>query len=314
MSVAASAYYVDQDQEKRRKRSLWISIYLHVAILLLALFPFMLETPPFDVDRQQSVVIEFTNDNASSKKAAYKLETGPPAEAKQESRKAQPKVQQVETKPIETKVESPTRPVEDIKIPVLTDPNSNDLPTEPVLEDPKEEVEEPVEEVQKAQEPVEEPADKPVDVPNNDMPNLEDLIFGEEESGGEDPNTTEGDAKKSGGGGFDPYSQDESWGSSPYGSGDSGTEVLGEGIFGRKVIYRADVAKMSKTNGKIVVKICVNREGNVTASEFIKAGSSINDPAQIAKAEEIAARYRFEKDYSAPAEQCGKLTFVFTVK
>lgn len=313
MSVA-TAYYVDQDQEKRRKRSFWFSVYVHVAILLLALFPFMIETPPFDVDRQQSIVIEFTNDNASSKKAAYKLEAGPPAEAKQESRKAQPKVQQVETKPVETKVENPTKPVEDIKIPVLTDPNSSDLPTEPVFEEPKEEEKEPVEEVQKKTEPVEKPAEKPVDVPNNSMPNLEDLIFGEEENGGDDPNQTEGDAKKSGGGGFDPYSQDESWGNSPWGSGDSGTEVLGEGIFGRKVIYRADVAKMSQKSGSIVVKICVNRQGNVTTSEYIRQGSTITESAQIRRAEEIAARYRFEADYSAPVEQCGKLTFVFKVK
>jgi len=312
MSVS-SAYYIDQNQEKRRKRSFWISVYLHIVILLLALFPFMLETPPFDVDRQQSVVIEFTNDNASSKQAAYKLEAGPPAEAQQESRKVQPKVEQVETKPVETRIENPTRPVEDISVPVLTDPNSNDLPTEPVFEEPKEEVKEPVEEVKKA-EPVKEPAEKAVEAPVSSMPNLEDLIFGEEETGGNDPNKTEGDAKKSGGGGFDPYSQDESWGSSPYGTGDSGTEVLGEGIFGRKVTHRADVAKMSKTNGSIVVKICVNREGNVVRSEFVRQGSSITDPAQVRKAEDIAARYRFEKDYSAPAEQCGKLTFIFKVK
>jgi len=313
MSFAAQ-YDIDQYQERRRKRSFWISVYIHVVILLLALFPFMIETPPFDVDRQESIVIEFTNDNASSKKAAYKLETGPPAEAKQESRKAQPKVQEVEQKPVETKVENPTKPVEDIKIPVLTDPNSQDLPTEPAEEEPQEVEEEPVEEVKQETPPVEQPAEEAVDAPNNEMPNLEDLIFGEEENGGDDPNQTEGDAKKSGGGGFDPYSQDESWGNSPWGSGDSGTEVLGEGIFGRKVTHRADVAKMSQTSGSIAVKICVNRQGNVTESSYMKAGSTISDPVQIRRAEEIAARYKFEPDFSAPASQCGKLTFVFKVK
>lgn len=310
MSVV-SAYYVDKDQEKRRKRAFWISLYIHIAILLLALFPFMLETPPFDVDRQQSVVIEFTNDRASSKKAAYKLEAGPKAEAKQESRKAQPKVQKVETKPVETKVENPTKPVEDISIPVLTNPNENDLPTEPIEEEPKEEEKEPVEEVQKAQEPVEEPAEKAVDAPQESMPNLEDLIFGEEEGTGDDPNQTEGDAPKSGDGGFDPYSQDESWGSNPYGAGDSGFEVLGEGIFGRKVIKRAKVAKMAEQNGTIVVKICINREGNVIEVSYISQGSTISDMAQIRRAESIAARYVYEADYSAPSSQCGKLTFEF---
>jgi hypothetical protein len=313
MSVA-SIYQVDKNQEVRRKRSFWVSLYLHIAILLLALFPFMIETPPFDVDRQQSVVIEFTNDAASSKQAAYKLESGPPAEAKQESRKAQPKVVPVESKPVETKVEQPKRPVEDIKIPVMTDPNSSDMPVEPDFEEPEPVEEEPVEVVKTPTKPAEKPTEKPVDAPEKSMPNLEDLIFGEEESGGSDPNKTEGDAKKSGGGGFDPYSQDQSDGSSPWGSGDVGTEVLGEGIFGRKVIKRADVAKMSKTTGTIAIKVCVNREGLVTEAVYLKEGSSITDPAQIRKAEDIAAQYRFEKDFSAPAKQCGKLTFKFTIK
>ena len=311
MSVA-SIYQVDQNQEVRRKRSFWISLYLHIAILLLALFPFMIETPPFDVDRQQSVVIEFTNDAASSKQAAYKLESGPPAEAKQESQKAQPKVTPVETKPIETKVEQPQRPVEDIKIPVMTDPNSSDMPVEPDFEEPQPVEEEPVEVVKTPTKPAEKPAEEPVEAPSESKVNLEDLIFGEEESGGSDPNKTEGDAKKSGGGGFDPYSQDESEGSSPWGSG-NGTEVLGEGIFGRKVIYRADVAKMSEMNGSIAIKICVNRQGLVTQAVYLREGSSITAPAQVRRAEEIAARYKFEPDHTAPANQCGKLTFIFKV-
>src|SRR5690606_12518522 len=85
---------------------------------------------------------------------------------------------------------------------------------------------------------------------------------------------------------FDPYSQDKSWGDFPWGSQNSGTEVLGEGIYGRKVTHRADVAKMGKLSGSIAISICVNRQGNVIEAKYLPQGSTITDPVEVRRAEE----------------------------
>jgi len=101
------------------------------------------------------------------------------------------------------------------------------------------------------------------------------------------------------------------------GKTDSGTKVgdfPGDGLFNRKVIYRADVKKVTKEEGKIVIDLCVNRDGRVVYSKFNKGASTIKTMSVIRKAMDIAQQYRFEKDYTAPDKQCGKLTFIFEIE
>lgn len=108
------------------------------------------------------------------------------------------------------------------------------------------------------------------------------------------------------------------------GEGDEGEHITGEelgkmnfdgdGVFGRKVIYRADVKKITEREGSVVINLCVDRKGHVTHVAFNKENSSIHDARYVKKAMEVAADYRFEKDYSAPASQCGKLTFTFHIE
>ena len=105
------------------------------------------------------------------------------------------------------------------------------------------------------------------------------------------------------------------------GEGDEGDHITGkelgemdfegDGIFGRKVIYRADVKSITEREGKVVVNLCVNREGLVTHVAWNKENSTITDTEYVKKAMEVAALYRFQKDYSAPSSQCGKLSFIF---
>ena len=108
------------------------------------------------------------------------------------------------------------------------------------------------------------------------------------------------------------------------GEGDAGKEITGkelgemdfdgEGIFGRKVIYRADVKKITEREGTVVVNLCVDRMGLVTHVAWNKESSTITDPEYIRRAMDVASDYLFEKDYSAPATQCGKLTFIFHIE
>jgi hypothetical protein len=107
------------------------------------------------------------------------------------------------------------------------------------------------------------------------------------------------------------------------GEGDEGVHISGkelgemdfdgEGVFGRKVIHRADVKKITEKEGKVVINLCINREGMVTHVAFNRDQSTIMDSEYVRKAMDVASDYKFEKDYTAPDAQCGKLTFIFHI-
>ena len=108
------------------------------------------------------------------------------------------------------------------------------------------------------------------------------------------------------------------------GEGDKGEKITGkalgsmdfegEGIFGRKVIFRADVKKITEKEGRVVINLCINRLGIVTHVAFNKESSSIYETDYVKKAMDVASDYLFEKDYSAPESQCGKLSFIFKIE
>lgn len=108
------------------------------------------------------------------------------------------------------------------------------------------------------------------------------------------------------------------------GEGDEGVHITGkelgemdfegDGVFGRKVIYRADVKKITEREGSVVINLCIDRLGRVTHAAFNKESSSIDEPEYVKRAMEVASDYKFEKDYTAPITQCGKLTFTFHIE
>ncbi len=96
------------------------------------------------------------------------------------------------------------------------------------------------------------------------------------------------------------------------GSKYEGMDLSGSGILTRKVIYRASLENIIRQNGTFVVNICVNRSGNVTGAKYNPEGSTITEPNLVRKAMDAATKYKFERDATAPAQQCGRMTFVIT--
>lgn len=97
-------------------------------------------------------------------------------------------------------------------------------------------------------------------------------------------------------------------------SGNGGDDFDGNGLLTRKVIKRANVTGIIRQTGKIVINLCVNREGKVIFAEADPYKSTINDQALLQKAENTAARYRYEKDYTVAERQCGKLSFILKIE
>ncbi|MDG1434424.1 MAG: hypothetical protein P8Q41_10460 [Saprospiraceae bacterium] len=98
------------------------------------------------------------------------------------------------------------------------------------------------------------------------------------------------------------------------GNADSGSdfgENVGSGIFNRKVTYRADVKKITRLSGIIVVELCINQRGQVVYAKPDTNASTIKNFAVVRKAVDLTTKYKFARDYSAPKKQCGKMTYVF---
>ncbi len=122
----------------------------------------------------------------------------------------------------------------------------------------------------------------------------------------------------------DHNSQEHENSSTDEGEGNQGDNITGkslgekdfggDGIFGRKVIYRAPIANAAVENGVIAVNVCINRMGYITHAIIYNDKTTIKDKDLLHQALEIASDYRFEKDFTAPDIQCGRLTFIFKIK
>lgn len=80
-------------------------------------------------------------------------------------------------------------------------------------------------------------------------------------------------------------------------------------IFKRKVISRNLNSLNITENGTTILKVCINQGGDVTMVELLE--TSLKNEKNIKETIKSAADYKYEADYSAPCEQCGKLTFSF---
>ncbi len=85
----------------------------------------------------------------------------------------------------------------------------------------------------------------------------------------------------------------------------------GDGVWGRKIIYRdlSVVAKGINVTGRVVTKVCINRAGIVTLAEINFKETTIKDKETLRKYLQAARTYKFQPDLKAAKEQCGKLSF-----
>jgi hypothetical protein len=86
------------------------------------------------------------------------------------------------------------------------------------------------------------------------------------------------------------------------------------GFLDRKLVRRANVESLAVKEGRVSFFICVDRSGMVISTKYDLAGSTLKDPAFVAKAEACASTYIFARDDDAPEKQCGKLSFIFKIK
>jgi len=302
-------------EKKNQRKGMTFSFAFNTIIVLLALYPFLTQETP-EPEETQFVEIQFTDFKSSSKKSAegdMREENAP--EKKVEEAVEEKVVEETAPEPVveETKPEPEVKPEPTPqRAPVVTT-NKPNPPVRTSPEKPKEKMKVPPIRNKK---PVVKPRPDPkprVPTKTKTKTKKETSNSKKKETGKTSSKKQDGKEAKSNSGGGEKA---ENGTDATSGKTDSGTSVgdfPGDGLFNRKVIYRADVKKVTSEEGKIVIDLCVNRDGRVVYSKFNKAASSIKTTSVIRKALDVAQQYRFEKDYTAPDKQCGKLTFIFEI-
>jgi len=327
------------EREHKRKSSLYTMIF-HVVLLILALF----STCEYKkaVDSQYAVAINFEEivpPKLEEMTGATNSNKGREAEGKERKKADRPaEIKDDQTKTVETK-----RP--EIKLPKPT-PTPPAPTTEPVISetilDEESDVVAAEEEIEIDDLAMEEIPEIPVEAPptHNEAPAEEPAkesvksrigkildVFktgGSSDNGNPSGEPSARDGKEDGTGegnsgtgrGNDSSGND---GDSGVGTGGSGTgkyDSSGNGIFGRRVIKRnvneiLRVQFENQENKKIVAKVCINRQGNVSFSELLFAESTAKIPA--GKEKDVLKGiygYKYEAEPDAPYEECGKLTIV----
>lgn len=270
-------------ETKHEKKSMAITIVLHVILLLLLLlFGFTYLDPPLE----KGIAVNFGTS-----------QTG--------SGDVQP-TKPVESAPVENTT-PPTPPEPTEETPTITEEVATQETEEaPVIEEKKEE--QPAPEVE---EPVEKPAEEPAPEPQPDKETseaLENLINGPEQTGQE--NQGEGNDQQGGDNGDPNGSLDAD---SYYGSGKG---LDGDGNYrlgGRKALNKQTFVQDCNQSGIVVVRIEVDRQGNVIKAVPGVKGTTNSDPCLTEPAKRAAMTTKFNPDSNAPIKQVGTIIYEFKI-
>lgn len=93
--------------------------------------------------------------------------------------------------------------------------------------------------------------------------------------------------------------------------GTPGNGGAGYSLSGRSASALPQPRYDSQKEGKIIVKIWVNRQGTVTKAEAPQQGSTISEAGMVALAKQAALKAKFTADENATELQVGTITYVF---
>ncbi len=114
--------------------------------------------------------------------------------------------------------------------------------------------------------------------------------------GSEGDDNRAGDKGQPGG---DPYA------ATYYGAPGSGSGTGGYGLGGRSLVSNGKVQQDCNQEGRVVVKIVVDRNGKVISAEPGQRGTTNNDPCLMEPARRTAFMHRWNTDSNAPSQQIG---------
>ncbi len=130
---------------------------------------------------------------------------------------------------------------------------------------------------------------------------LDEMMGGLNTSDGTDKGSEGDDAQAGDKGdeGGDPYA------TSYYGTPGAGSGTGGYGLRGRSLVSQGKVQQECNQEGRVVVKIVVDRNGKVVSATPGVKGTTNNDPCLLDPARKTAFLHKWNLDSKAPSEQVG---------
>nr|MBS0038018.1 energy transducer TonB [Saprospiraceae bacterium] len=92
----------------------------------------------------------------------------------------------------------------------------------------------------------------------------------------------------------------------------TGSGMVGGGLGNRGVLFEPSIRDNSQKTGKVVVRVCVDSNGEVVSAEYTQRGSTTTDGYLRSKAIESAQRFKFSQ--SDVDRQCGTITIDFRLQ
>ncbi len=265
---------MEEENKKYKNRALIGTIVFH-AVLVLCIVLFGLTTPlPLPEEEGVLVSLGFSEQGMGDRQP---LTSSPPPPQPQPSRSSEA-AEDVATQSTEESVAIPDTPRDREQPRETTRPEERPRPQETVQEQPQ-------------------PEPEPQVNPNALFP-------------GRDRQTTTSQNQGDTG---EPGNQGQSDGST------DGTATTGGGqgdgpsfsLAGRSANHLPKPDYTSQTQGRVVVSITVNRQGQVTRARAGERGSTTTDRVLWAAAEAAAMKARFDVKNDAPHEQIGTITYNF---
>ncbi len=92
----------------------------------------------------------------------------------------------------------------------------------------------------------------------------------------------------------------------------TGSGRIGGGLSNRGVLFEPKINDNSQKTGKVVIKVCVDKNGKISEAKFTQRGSTTTDNYLVGVATKAAKQYQFTA--SDIETQCGNITIEFKVK
>ncbi len=314
-----------QLEQEHKEKSAKISIIIHLLILLIAWLLVLPRSPKTPEKEDFAVTVEFIDFKESSLSKLAHDDSGRSRPKQEQVKKVEPvKVEKIEEK-VTPPVEIPKpEPVIEPQVidPIVSEILQEDSELEAIeeeleVEDPEPELIEPepelepmedVVEAEEIEEVVEEVEEEPTAPVSEEASESEDAPSNPSSLDGEEGGTGKAD-EGDGAGASSGNDGDEGMGDEGAGTGEY--DGSGNGVFGRKVIYRNidEAMKSAVESGKVEAKICIDRAGKPTYVEIDEYKSTITDSKTLKGFLKALYGYRYQKDMSAPEEQCGRFAF-----
>ncbi len=315
----------DTNANKADRRKGWVTSFaVHAVLLLLALLPFMeFQVPP---PGQQGVLVSFgapdmgSGDDRPDTQQEEEVEPEPPAEEQVEEVVEEEQVEEVveETAPPTEPQVSEPEPQPDIPEEVVTqeDPNVVAMKKKREEEEAKKKLEEAAEKKKLEEERMKAEAEAEAKRKAEAEAKAKAEAEAKKKAEYEAAKKQFGDSFGEGKGKTDkPGNQGD-----PDGDPDAsrldgistGSGVVGGGLGNRGVVFEPKISDNSQKRGRVVVKVCVNRKGEVVSADYTQKGSTTADSELRAIAIRNAKRFKFSK--SGVDKQCGTITIDFKVR